>query len=293
MTDKFKYKTVFDPFRMCSSSYLFHSNFARTAGGDFCAGAMTNHRSWATFSEHFGIFRVHFFLIRADPMQFMQPMHRTRALLAAAACALSLLAAPATAQSMAGNYSVTGKDFDGQSYTGSLRIVEAGPVLRLTYSDGKTQRGMGIQRGNQLFASWGPSSKCTVSALEIQANGNMSGPWGDLNNNSLGTERMTKQAGAPDRVDGTYESVGKNPEGESYDGVATITANGQTFRVVYKDDNDTLNGVGIRQGNALAVSYGGARCGVSIYSLAADGSLSGPYGEFGDGRLGLETLQKR
>ncbi len=217
-------------------------------------------------------------------------MNHKHFFVAAAALALSTLA---VAQSLPGNYVVTGKDFDGQPYTGSLRITEAGQVFRLTYSDGKTQRGMGIQRGNQLFASWGPSNKCTLSAMDIQAGGKLAGPWGDLDHTTLGIERLTKQAGAPDKLEGTYESVGKDANGQAYDGITTITANGQTFRVVYKDSASVYNGVGIRQGNGLAVSYGGARCGVSIYSMATDGSLSGPYAEFGDGRLGLETLKKR
>ncbi len=220
-------------------------------------------------------------------------MNYRHLVLATAALALSALANLTTAQSLPGNYSVTGKDFDGQPYTGSLRIAAAGSVFRLTYSDGKTQRGMGIQRGNQLFASWGPSNKCTLSALEIQAGGNLGGPWGDLDNTALGIERLNKQAGEPDKLEGTYEAVGKDAQGQAYDGITTITANGQTFRVIYKDSSSQYDGVGIRQGNALAVSYGGARCGVSIYSVAADGSLSGPYAEFGEGRLGLETLKKR
>ena len=209
-----------------------------------------------------------------------------------AAFTLLAAAAGAQAQSLPGSYTVEGRDFDGKAYTGRLQIAAAGPVFRLTYSDSRTLRGMGIQKGNQLFTAWGPNNKCTVSALEIKSDGNLEGPWADLGHNSLGTELLKKQAGAPGAVDGTYASSGRTPEGEAYDGVTTITTRGQAFRVTFKDSDGTQNGVAIRQGNALAVAYGGAKCGISVYTIGGDGTLSGPYAEPGDNRLGLETIKR-
>jgi len=43
----------------------------------------------------------------------------------------------------------------------------------------------------------------------------------------------------------------------------------------------------------VGVAYGGNNCGVSIYAVAADGSLSGPYAEPGHGNLGTETLRRQ
>jgi hypothetical protein len=208
-----------------------------------------------------------------------------------AALALAGAAAVATAQ-VPGDYVVDGRDFDGKAYTGKLKIAAAGSVFRLTYSEGGTLRGMGIQRGNQLFTAWGPNNKCTVSALEVKADGNLEGPWADLGNTALGTESLRKQAGAPGNVDGTYASSGRTPQGESYDGVTTIASRGQVFRVAFKDNDGTQNGVAIRQGQSLAVAYGGAKCGVSVYTIGADGTLSGPYADPSDNRLGLETIRK-
>lgn len=210
----------------------------------------------------------------------------------AAALALVCVTGLAQAQSLPGEYTVEGRDTSGRAYTGQLRIVAAGPVFRLTYSDNRTLRGMGIQRGNQLFTAWGPSKSCTVSALEIKPDGSMEGPWGDLDKNALGTESMRKQAGAPGQVEGTYTSSGRTPDGESYDGVTTITTRGQTLRVQYRDSTTNDTGVALRQGNALAVAYGGDRCGVSVYTINADGTLTGPYAEPTDERLGLETIRR-
>jgi hypothetical protein len=211
--------------------------------------------------------------------------------LAAALLGLAAAAA-ASAQALPGDYLVEGRDLAGKPYTGKLRVAAAGSVFRLTYTEDRTLRGMGIQRGNQLFTAWGPSKECTVSALEIGADGNLEGPWGDMDRNQLGTEALKKQAGAPGQVDGTYASAGRTPTGESYDGITTIAASGQVFKVTFKDGSSTSNGVAIRQGQALAVAYGGRKCGVSIYTIAPDGTLSGPYAEPDDSRLGLETIRK-
>src|SRR5688572_4361330 len=208
------------------------------------------------------------------------------------ALALAGAAAVATAQ-VPGDYVVDGRDFDGKAYTGKLKIAAAGSVFRLTYSEGGTLRGMGIQRGNQLFTAWGPNSKCTVSALEIKADGSLEGPWGDLERSALGSESLHKQAGAPGQVDGTYTSKGRTPDGESYDGVTTIEARGQVFKVNFKDNDGNQPGVAIRQGQSLAVAYGGSRCGVSVYTINADGSLAGPYADPRDSRLGTETIRRR
>lgn len=196
------------------------------------------------------------------------------------------------AQSLPGDYIVEGRDFDGKAYTGRLRITAAGPVFRMAYTEDRTLRGMGIQRGNQLFTAWGPNSKCTVSALEIKGDGNLEGPWGDLERNALGTESLQKQAGAGGQVDGTYASRGRTPDGESYDGITTIAASGAVFKVNFKDNDGNQPGVAIRQGQALAVAYGGNRCGVSVYTIAPDGTLSGPYAAPTDNRLGLETIRR-
>ena len=209
-----------------------------------------------------------------------------------AAAGLVLAACAAHAQSLPGEYNVEGRDFNGKAYSGQLRISAAGPVFRLKYSDNRTIRGMGIQRGNQLFTAWGPSDKCTVSALEVTANGGMEGSWSDLAHDSVGTETMKKQAGAPDKMDGTYVSAGRTPDGEKYDGLTTVETRGQVFRFTYKDDSTNQTGVGIRQGQGVGVAYGGKNCGISVYTIATDGTLTGPYAEPGDNRIGVETIRK-
>ncbi len=217
------------------------------------------------------------------------PCFFARGLLALGLLSASLVSAQVN---LPGEYTVTGKDFAGQAFTGKLSIVQRQAVYRMTYRDGRTQRGMGIQRGNALFAAWGPNISCTVSALEIGADGNMSGPWGDLDQNILGTENLKRQSGAPSDVVGTFESSGKTPTGESYSGVTTIERRGAVFKVTFRGDGDVQEGVGVRLGNYLSVSYGGKNCGVTAYDIKADGSLVGVFAAFGESRVGSEEMRK-
>jgi hypothetical protein len=191
---------------------------------------------------------------------------------------------------VAGQYNVKGKDFAGQAYEGKLTISSVGPVYRLSYRDGRTERGMGILRGDTLFAAWGPSKRCSVSALEIK-DGYLEGPWGDLDRNALGSETLTRNSGSG--VVGVYSVSGKDPEGVDYAGTTTIDQRGDVFKVSFSGDGQTWEGVAIRLGNHLAVSYGGPKCRVTAYRLDSQtNTLSGHYAEYGESRLGSEKMTK-
>jgi hypothetical protein len=180
----------------------------------------------------------------------------------------------------------------GSSYSGQVTIKQDGPVFRLSFEDGRTVRGMGIQRADYLFTAWGPSNKCTVSALEIKPDGSLEGPWGDLSRSKLGTETMKRQSGDQSSMVGTFASSGLDPDGFSYAGVTTIEARGTIFKVTHNSEGETDVGVGIKAGNYFAVSYGGERCGVTAYQIRGDGTMSGVYAEYGQARAGSSELVK-
>ena len=207
---------------------------------------------------------------------------------------LTLVAASgiAAAQALPGEYSVTGREPGGRTYVGKLTIVQSGPTYRLTYRDTRTQRGMGIQKGNALFAAWGPNGRCTVSALEINADGSISGPWGDLDQNALGTERLSRQSGAPGDIAGTYAATGNAPNGDAYSGVTTIEKRGEVYKITFRGGGDQYDGVAVRLGNTLGVSYGGPQCGVTAYEIRADGSLAGAVALYGESLKGSEEMRK-
>lgn len=206
--------------------------------------------------------------------------------------ALTLSASLAQAQNVAGRYQVEGRNFDGGTYSGMLTIAADGPAFRLTFSDGRTQRGMGIQRGPHLVAAFGPGS-CIVAAMEMGDDGSMQGAWGEVARSALGTERLRKQAGPAGQPEGTYAADGRSASGDAYEGVTTITARGQTYRVSYKDSGSQQSGVGVTHGRVLGVAYGGADCVVSVYAIGADGNLTGRWADPGDSRVGLETVKRQ
>lgn len=198
----------------------------------------------------------------------------------------------AQANGLNGNYSVKGVSPDGESYVGKLTVQAKGPVFRLTYKDGKTVRGMGIQRGNNLFAAWGPSDKCSVSALQVKPDDSMEGPWGDLASPRLGSESWRRQSGAPGSLNGTYVTDGVDLDGGAYKGIATVEARGELFKVTYKSGGETWKGVGVKHENYLAISYGGDKCGVTAYSIRPDNSMQGVYAEYGQAKSGKEEMVK-
>lgn len=198
----------------------------------------------------------------------------------------------AQAQSLPGRYQVEGRNLDGGTYAGTLTIAADGPVFRLSFSDGRTQRGMAILRGQHLVAAFGPGS-CIVAAMEMGADGSMQGAWGEVARSALGTETLRKQAGPTGQADGTYAASGRTPGGEGYEGVTTVTARGQTHRVTYKDSGSQQSGVGVVHGQVLGVAYGGAECVVSVYAIGADGNLSGRWADPADTRVGLETVKRQ
>lgn len=209
-----------------------------------------------------------------------------------ASATLSLSSGMAQAAGIEGDYTLKGKSANGSSYAGKLRVSAAGPVYRLSYQDNRTLRGMGVQRGNNLFAAWGPNDACTVSALEIRSDGSLEGPWGDLSHNKLGTETLKRQSGAPSDVAGTYASSGLDPDGNAYQGITTIEARGAIYKVVFKGGGENYEGVAVKHAGYLAVSYGGEKCGVTAYGIRPDNTMSGIYAEYGTSGTGTEEMVK-
>ncbi len=217
-------------------------------------------------------------------------MIQVKSLVVAAMCCLPL--SMALASDPVGKYRVKGRDSSGSAYEGRLTVTADSAIYRLTYRDGKTQRGAGILRDNTLFAAWGPSDKCSISALTVNPDGSMEGPWADNGHNKLGNETFKRQSGAKGGLIGSYSSNGIDPEGNEYSGIATIEARGSLFKVTYKSGGETFIGVAARQGNYLAISYGGSKCGLTVYTVKGDNTMSGIFAEFGSSAAGTEEAVK-
>jgi hypothetical protein len=78
-------------------------------------------------------------------------------------------------------------------------------------------------------------------------------------------------------VAGTYKCEGDTMTGGKYTGTVTIVKKDEIYRVTWKlgDGKDTYLGIGVLQGDVLAVSYYGSKFGVVAYKVEDDSKLVG------------------
>jgi hypothetical protein len=88
---------------------------------------------------------------------------------------------------------------------------------------------------------------------------------------------------------GTYDATGKNPDGKEYKAKLTVEPAGNLYRFIWSNNAD---GVGIKQGNNVAVGIGGARCGFVAYEIKPSG-LEGIWGGYGSDKTGTENATKQ
>lgn len=95
-------------------------------------------------------------------------------------------------------------------------------------------------------------------------------------------------------IGGRYDVQGSNPSGQGggYTGTVDITQKGDVYYLYWHVGN-TYGGLGIRDGNTLAVSWANANLGifgVVSYKIQPDGSLNGVWAIADSTGLGSELL---
>lgn len=99
------------------------------------------------------------------------------------------------------------------------------------------------------------------------------------------------------RFAGTYAVRGTNPGGGGgYTGTVTIRARGEVYDVTWTVGRDEFRGVGIADGDCLAVAYtdpGGSGSNVLIYHADNAGNLSGSWATGSLAKLGRETATRK
>ncbi|HIK07194.1 MAG TPA: hypothetical protein IGS40_21300 [Trichormus sp. M33_DOE_039] len=94
-------------------------------------------------------------------------------------------------------------------------------------------------------------------------------------------------------ITGQYKCKGKNVDGSTYDGTANITKKGSVYYVKWSVGKQNFNGIGILQGNVLAVSYYGNFSGVAAYRIESSSRLVGRWTTRRQGTtLNTETLTR-
>ena len=137
------------------------------------------------------------------------------------------------------------------------------------------------------FANGANGKGCGVIDYEIAGDGALDGKWGYWGVNEAGTEKATRNSGSD--LAGDYDAAGKNPDGKEYKTKLTVEPAGNLYRFVWSNNTD---GVGIKQGNNVAVGIGGTRCGFVAYEIKPDG-LAGIWGGYGSDQTGTEKATKQ
>jgi hypothetical protein len=199
--------------------------------------------------------------------------------------------APAPPPDIAGKYTVAGSNPDGAIYKGTLEIIQRGDVYQFRWNAGTQYDGVGVANRNVVavaFASGANGKGCGVVDYNIQGDGTLDGKWGYWGTNEAGTEKATRTSGSG--LTGDYDATGKNPDGKGYQTKLTVEPAGNLYRFVWSNNSD---GVGVKQGNNVAVGIGGARCGFVAYEIRSDGTLDGIWGGYGSDKTGTEKATKQ
>jgi hypothetical protein len=108
----------------------------------------------------------------------------------------------------------------------------------------------------------------------------------------LGAPALTRAADEIDIV-GTYTCLGENTDGKVYKGAVEISKDADCFKVAWTIGKESYEGLGIRTGNVLSVSYKSeGAVGVVVYKIEK-GKLAGKWSLFGlKGKIYTETLTK-
>jgi len=90
----------------------------------------------------------------------------------------------------------------------------------------------------------------------------------------------------------SYAAAGTNPDGSTYSGTVAIKViSDKTFTIHWKIDNETYDGFGMRNGDALAATYMlDGKPGLVIYKVGAGGVLNGFWVVRGENTGGTERL---
>ena len=93
-------------------------------------------------------------------------------------------------------------------------------------------------------------------------------------------------------VGGSYDVLGKNPDGSEYKGTAVIQVTTEnTRRITWQTGSSTSSGICMRNGNAFAAGYQlGTAVGLIIYELKDDGSMVGNWTIADQAGVGSEVL---
>lgn len=192
---------------------------------------------------------------------------------------------------IAGKYNVAGTNPDGGVYKGTLEVLVRGDVLQFRWNAGEQYDGVGIANGNVVavaFANGANGKGCGVIDYMIKDDGALDGKWGYWGVNVSGTETANRTSGSD--LIGEYDAAGRNPNGKEYKARLTVEPAVNLYRFTWSNNTE---GLGIKQGDNVAVGIGGTRCGFVAYEVKPGGTLEGIWGGYGTEKTGTEKATRQ
>ena len=201
----------------------------------------------------------------------------------------------AAASDIGGDYTVTGTNPNGTSYSGNLSVVKRDEVYQFSWTSGDREYdGVGVRTDDTVAVSFteGADGKgCGVVLYTVGTDGSLDGRSGYWGVNATETEKATRRSGTD--LAGLYDVTGKNPTGGDYKGTLAVNKRGRGYSFQWDIGGTSFSGVGLQNGDKAAVGFGGQQCGFVSYVIMRDGRLSGTWGGQGSRDFGTEVAQKR
>ena len=91
-----------------------------------------------------------------------------------------------------GDYEISGKNPEGQEYSGTLKVTKHGTGFDFIWAAPDTLEGFGIRAGDLIAVGFG-GKQCAFVGYDIKADGTLDGRWGGREVKSLGTEVAKKK----------------------------------------------------------------------------------------------------
>lgn len=207
------------------------------------------------------------------------------------ACAFTLsilCAASAPAAELAGNYQIEGKNPGGAPYSGKLAIKRAGGAYKLTWTTGTESVGVGIVVGDMLAAAIG--IECSLAAYRTAPEGGLIGSWTWPTGGASGSEKAAPGVGTTQGIVGDYVVNGTNPNGRPYKGGLSVARKDDWLQFSWRTGTN-FEGWGMDRSGRVAVTWGQPGCGVALYKIGADGTLTGTW-RLPGGKTGSETAKR-
>ena len=133
---------------------------------------------------------------------------------------------------------------------------------------------------------------CSGSDDKAANNSNTTSNSNSNDNKSNANSMTSSDSKDGSDVSGSYSITGKNPSGQAYQGDLTIKKQEAVYQFSWSVAGSAYDGVGVREGNLIAVGYGsgdsGKGCGAAIYKIS-DKMLEGKLGGWGFNTVGTQT----